>query len=254
LVSLDFVEAKSDTSLFVYRRGTDTAYLVLYVDDIVLTASSPELLQQQFAMKDLIPLHHFLGVSIEQRSDGLFLHHRQCAWNILERAGMGNCKPCSTPVDTPAKVSSDIGVPVSDPTSYGSLAGVLQYLTFTRPDIAHAVQQMCLHMHDPHEPHLTVAKRILRYLQGTLNHGLLLRRDTTSDLVYTDADWVGCPDTRRSTSGYVVFLGNNLVSWSSKRQNVVARSSAEAEYHAVANGMAEACRLRQLLVELHSPL
>jgi hypothetical protein len=76
LVSLDFVEAKSDTSLFVYRHGTDTAYLVLYVDDIVLTASSPELLQQQFAMKDLIPLHHFLGVSIEQRSDGLFLHHR----------------------------------------------------------------------------------------------------------------------------------------------------------------------------------
>jgi hypothetical protein len=110
-------------------------------------------------------------------------------------------------------------------------------------------------MHDPREPHLTTAKRILRYLQGTLDLGLLLRRPSTSDLiVYTDADWAGCPDTRRSTSGYAVFMGDNLISWSSKRQNVVSRSSAEAEYHIVANGVAEACWLRQLLVELHSPL
>jgi hypothetical protein len=118
LVSLGFVEAKSDTSLFVYRRGADTAYLVLYVDDIVLTASSPELLQrtttalqQQFTMKDLDPLHHFLSVSIEQRFDGLFLHQRQYARDILERADMSDCKPCSMPVDTPAKVSSDMGAP-----------------------------------------------------------------------------------------------------------------------------------------------
>jgi hypothetical protein len=110
-------------------------------------------------------------------------------------------------------------------------------------------------MHNPREPHLTAAKRILWYLQGTVDHGLLLRRASTSDLViYTDVDWAGCPDTRRSTSGYAVFLGDNLISWSSKRQNVVSRSSADAEYHAVANGVAEACWLRQLLVELHSPL
>jgi hypothetical protein len=110
-------------------------------------------------------------------------------------------------------------------------------------------------MHDPREPHLTAANRILRYLQSTLDHGLLLHRASTSDnIVYTDADWAGCPDTRRSTSDYTVFLGDNLISWSSKRQNVVSRSSAEAEYRAVANGMTEACWLRQLLVELHSPL
>jgi hypothetical protein len=116
LISLGFVEAKSATSLFVYRRGADTAYLLLYVDDIVLTASSPNLLQhtttalqQQFAMKDLGPLHHFLDVSIEQRSDGLFLHQRQYAHDILERAGMSDCKPCSTLVDTQAKVPSNMG-------------------------------------------------------------------------------------------------------------------------------------------------
>jgi hypothetical protein len=110
-------------------------------------------------------------------------------------------------------------------------------------------------MHDPCEPHLAAAKRILRYLKGTLDHGLLLRCASTSDLVvYTDAKWAGCLNTRRFTSGYAVFLGDNLVSWSSKPQNVISRSSAEAEYCGMANGVAEACWLRQLLMELHSPL
>jgi hypothetical protein len=125
--------------------------------------------------------------------------------------------------------------------SYRSLTGALQYLTFSRPDIAYAVQQVCLHMHTPWEPHLTALKRILRYLRGSLDYGLLLRPSPTSELVvYTDADWAGCPDTRRSTSGYVVFLGANLVSWAAKRQHVVSRSSAEAEYRVVSNGVAEA--------------
>jgi hypothetical protein len=144
LVSLGVVEAKLDTSLFVYRHGVDTAYLLLYVDDIVLIASSLELLQrtttalqQQFAMKDLSPLHHFLGVSVEQRSDKLFLQHRQYAQDILERTGMSDCKPCSMLVDTQAKDSSAMTPPppVSDPAGYCSLARALQYLTFTRLDI-----------------------------------------------------------------------------------------------------------------------
>jgi hypothetical protein len=110
-------------------------------------------------------------------------------------------------------------------------------------------------MHDPREPHLTAMKRTLRYLWGTLSYGLLLRHSASSELtVYTDADWVGCLNTRRSTSGYAVFLGNNLISWSLKRQNVISHSSAEAEYRAVANGMEEACWLRQLLQELHALL
>jgi len=95
---------------------------------------------------------------------------------------------------------------------------VLQYLTFTRPDIAYAVQQVCLYMHDPREPHLIALKRILRYIRGTLHMGLLLRPTSTTELTaYSDADWVGCADTRKSISGYVAFLGDNLISWSSKR-------------------------------------
>ena len=122
-----------------------------------------------------------------------------------------------------------------------SLAGALQYLTFTRPDLTYAVQQVCLYMHDPRESHLGALKRLLRYVRGTVDLGLVLHCSSSAELVvYTDADWAGCPDTRRSTSGYAVFLGGNLVSWSSKRQPVVSRSSAEAEYRTVANGVAEA--------------
>ncbi|WVZ64428.1 hypothetical protein U9M48_013938 [Paspalum notatum var. saurae] len=128
---------------------------------------------------------------------------------------MTDCNPCFTTVDTQAKLSEDPGTPVADPTAYRSLAGALQYLTFTRSDITYAVQRL---------------------------------------VVYTDADGAGCPDTRRSTSGYAVFLGGNLVSWSSKRQPVVSCSSAEAEYRAVASGVEEASWLRQLLAELHSLL
>jgi hypothetical protein len=262
LLSLGFSEAKSDTSLFILRRGTETVYLLLYVDDIVLTASSEQLLHRliaalknEFAMKDLGPLHHFLGVAVQRHKDHLTLSQHQYILDILARHGMSDCKPCSTPVDTCAKVPADAGPPVADPTAYRSLAGALQYLTFTRPDIAYAVQQICLHMHDPREVHLVAAKRILRYLQGTLRFGLIIPRSAPSQLVvYTDADWAGCPDTRRSTSGYAVFLGGSLISWSSKRQPTVSRSSAEAEYRAVANGVAEASWLQQLLQELHHPL
>jgi hypothetical protein len=165
---------------------------------------------------------------------------------------MSNCKPCSTPVDTQAKLSEDDGPLVTDATSYRSLTGALQYLTFSRPDIAYVVQQVCLHMHNPREPHLTALKRILHYLRGSLDYDLLLRPSPTSELVvYTDTDWA---DTCRCTSGYVVFQGANLVSWAAKWQPVVSRSSAEVEYRVVANGVAEASWMRQLLHELHSPL
>jgi histone deacetylase 1/2 len=259
LHSIGFVTTGSDASLFVLRRGTDTAWLLLYIDDIVLTASSATLLRRiihdlcgAFAMKDMGPLHYFLGIQVRRTTEGFFLHQQQYAEDILDRAGMLNCKPASTPVDTKSKVSTKDGVPLHDKTFYRSVAGALQYLTITRPKIAYAVQQACLHMHDPHDVHWNIIKRILRYVRGTTEHGVLLRASPSTALTaYTDADWAGCPDTRRSTSGFCIFLGDALVSWSSKRQAVVSRSSAEAEYRGVANAAAECCWLRNLLQELH---
>jgi hypothetical protein len=259
---LGFVSSKSDNSLFVLRRGTDEAHLLLYVDDIVLAASSQRLLQHiinqlrvEFAMKDLGPVHFFLGIQVRRTADGFFLSQEQYAGDVLDRAGLADCKPAPTPIDTKAKVSSTTGQPYSDPTFYRSIVGALQYLTLTRPDLSYAVQQVCLHMHSPRDVHWTLVKRILRYVRGTTHKGLQLRRSSTPSLTaYSDADWAGCPDTRRSTSGFCVFFGDSLVSWSSKRQSVVSRSSAEAEYRGVANAAAECCWLRHLLGELHVKL
>ncbi|GJZ83937.1 ribonuclease H-like domain-containing protein [Tanacetum coccineum] len=198
-----FHHSRCDSSLFIYRQGADTAYLLLYVDDIVLTASSSDLLQQiitslhaEFSMTDLGSLNYFLGISVTRNASGMFLSQQKYATEVLDRAGMLNCKPCHTPVDTDSKLSAD-GAPISDSTLYRSLAGALQYLTFTRPDISYAIQQVCLFMHDPREPHLSALKRILRYVHGTLSYGLQLYSSTTSSLVaYSDADWAGCPTTR----------------------------------------------------------
>ncbi|XP_023640610.1 uncharacterized protein LOC111831153 isoform X1 [Capsella rubella] len=223
-----------------------------------------EKLKNEFPMSDLGKLHHFLGVKADFNKKGLFLSQHVYAQDIITRAGMVDCKPCATPVDLKSKLSATKGEPVPDPTTYRRLAGALQYLTFTRPDIAYAVHQICLYMHDPRIPHMNALKRIIRYLQGTKAHGLQLYRGSINTLTaysdvnnltaYSDADWGGCPDTRRSTSGYCVFLGQNLVSWSAKRQPTVSRSSSEAEYKGVANAVAELTWLRNLLRELHLPV
>nr|XP_020186428.1 uncharacterized mitochondrial protein AtMg00810-like [Aegilops tauschii subsp. strangulata] len=165
---------------------------------------------------------------------------------------MLNCHPVATPVDTKTKVSALEGSPASDASLYRSIVGALQYLTLTRPDLQYVVQQVCLHMHAPRDYHWTLVKRILRYIRGTMALGLILMASTSLEMVaYSDADWAGCPDTRRSTSGYCVYLGPSLISWSSKRQPTISRSSAEAEYRAVANAVAECTWLRLLLQELH---
>jgi hypothetical protein len=125
---------------------------------------------------------------------------------------MNDCKPYTTSVDMHANVSFDIGASFNDPTTHHNLDEAFQYLTFTRLAISYAVQQVCLHIHDPHGPHFTSAKHILRYLEGTLDHDMPLHHTSTSELViYTDIEWAGCPDTRQSTSDYAVFLCDNLL-------------------------------------------
>ncbi|GJU20624.1 ribonuclease H-like domain-containing protein [Tanacetum coccineum] len=184
-----FSPGRCDSSLFIYTQGSQVTYSLIYVDDIILTASSLVLLQQildslhkEFDMTDLEALNYFLGISVIRHPIGLFLSQKKYARQLLERAHMVNCNPSRTPIDTDSKLGPD-GVLVQDPTLYHSLAGGLQYLTFTRPDLSYAVQQ------------------------GTLELGLQLYASATTSLLgYTDADWAGCPSTHMSTSGYCVFL------------------------------------------------
>nr|GEY13319.1 copia protein [Tanacetum cinerariifolium] len=203
--------------LFILHQGSQVAYLLIYVDDIILTASSTYLLQQvitslhnEFNMTDLGALNYFLGISATRYSTGLFLSQKHYTIELLARAHITNCNPSRTSVDTDSKLGPE-GVPVQDPFLYRNLTGGLQYLTFTRPDISYVVQQICLYMHDPREPHLAALKRILRYIRGTLDFGFHLYSSNTISLVgYTYADWAGFPSTRRSTSAETVWLRNLL--------------------------------------------
>jgi histone deacetylase 1/2 len=225
----------------------------MYVNNIILTASSTQLLDRitaslrsEFAMTDMGSLHYFLGIAVTRDSYGMHLSQAKYAAEILDNIIMTACMSAMTPIDTSPKLSASASPPVADPTEYRSLARALRYLTFMRRDIAYVVQQVCLHMHDPHEQHLAAIKHILRYVKGTLSHGLQLHSSSSASMVtYTD--------TRRSTSGFCVYLGDNLVSWSSKRQHTVSRSSTEAEYRSMANAVAEATWICQLLHELHRP-
>ena len=143
---------------------------------------------------------------------------------------MQHCSPCSTPCVPHVRLSATEGTPLIDVHAYRSLVGALHYLTFTRPDLSFAVHQVCQFMNAPTSIHLTAAKRILRYLQGTLDHGLHYTPGPTTLSAFTDADWAGDPNDRRSTSDLLVFLGHNPITWSAKKQLTVSRSSTEAEY------------------------
>ncbi|KAD3338470.1 hypothetical protein E3N88_06134 [Mikania micrantha] len=259
LVTYGFTCSRADTSLFVFNQGDCLMYLLVYVDDLILTGNKPVMLSnfisrlhQEFAIKDLGSLNYFLGLEVMHTENGLFLSQAKYALDILTRAGLVDVKPVSTPLATTDAFTSD-GTPYSNPTFYRSIVGALQYLTITRPDLAYAVNQACQFLHAPTDHHFQLVKRILRYVKGTLSHGLVFQRPKhTTILGYSDADWARCIETRRSTYGYSIFLGGNLVSWSAKKQPTVSRSSCESEYRAMANTAAEIIWITHLLRELNA--
>ncbi|KAL7594468.1 hypothetical protein Lser_V15G31405 [Lactuca serriola] len=165
---------------------------------------------------------------------------------------MLECKPISTPIEQNSKICAHEGKELDDGTMYRQLVGSLIYLTLSRPDIAYAVGVMSRYMQSPKKPHLDAARRILRYVKGTINYGLLYKRGEDCKLVgYCDADYAGDHDTRRSTTGYVFKLGSGPISWCSKRQPTVSLSTTEAEYKAAAVAAQESTWLVLLMEDLH---
>uniref|UniRef100_A0A2N9J617 Integrase catalytic domain-containing protein n=1 Tax=Fagus sylvatica TaxID=28930 RepID=A0A2N9J617_FAGSY len=223
LLHLGFIASTADSSLFIYHHHTVIAYLLLYVDDIVLTSNSTSFLdglilqlRKVFDIKDLGPLHYFLGLQVSRTTNTLHVTQTKYASDLLVKHQMVDSKPAKTPSSPNTRLSLHEGDLLSDPHGYRSLVGALHYLTFTRPDISFAVHQVCP---------LTLS-------------------------VYSDADWAGDPDDRRSTSGLLVYLGSNPITWSAKKQATVSRSSTESEYRALATASAEVCWLRTLLKDL----
>ncbi|KAK2980515.1 hypothetical protein RJ640_022517 [Escallonia rubra] len=207
-------------------------------------------LGSEFSLKDLGPLNYFLGIEVVSLPSGLLLSQRKYIGDLLTNTGMHLAKPVLTPVSSTSKTSKLGSVPFSDPTKYRSVVGALQYLTITRPDIAFAVNRACQYMHSPSEEHWVAVKRILRYLKHTSSHGLFFHKSRNWDLhAFTDADCAGCAEDRKSTGGFAIYMGGNLISWSSRKQRTVARSSTESEYKALAD-CAELTWLSSLLAEL----
>ncbi|XP_050117649.1 uncharacterized mitochondrial protein AtMg00810-like [Malus sylvestris] len=165
---------------------------------------------------------------------------------------MVECKPCSIPVAAKTSLSANDGQLLSSPTEFRALVSCLQYLTLTRRDISFAVNTVAQFMASLCQPHLLAVKRILRYIKGSLTHGLLLRPQPVPSRIsaYSDADWAGFVNTRRSTTGYLIYHGSNLVSWCSKKQPTVSKSSAESEYRALSHACSETTWLSYLFYEL----
>ncbi|RVW58434.1 Retrovirus-related Pol polyprotein from transposon RE1 [Vitis vinifera] len=263
LLEFGFLSSPVDASLFVYHKGHIHLFILIYVDDILVTGTDPSLiqsliqkLQTEFKMKDLGPLGYFLGIQASRDSSGLHLRQSKYIGDLLHRTKMAGAKPASSPCTTGLKLSTHVGEPLtaSQITEYRQTVGALQYCTLTRPDIAFSVNQLCQHMHCPNSVHWTAAKRVLRYLKGTIDLGLWYTKGEQTLQAFCDSDWAGNPDDRRSTTGYGVFFGSCLISWTAKKQSVVARSSTEAEYRALAITTAELYWIRMLLKELHISL
>lgn len=258
LLSWGFINSKSDSSLFIYSKNGHLLLLLIYVDDILLTGHNTEdihrlirLLDQQFALKVLGPVSFFLGFEVHRDQHGISVNQRKYVIDLLSRTNMHDAKAQPTPMCPSTKLHSQSGDPLDNPFIYRSTVGALQYLTLTRPDIAYFINKLSQFLKSPTTAHWAACKRILRYLVGTSSLGLRFARSSVFDLQgFADADWAGCLDDRKSTSGFCVYFGGNLISWSSKKQPVIARSSTEAEYRSLALITAEIIWVQSLLSEL----
>jgi hypothetical protein len=206
-------------------------------------------------LKNLGDLNYFLGIQVTNENGCLHLSQRRYLHSLLEKTHMATAKPIHTSMVTGQQLSRYTGTKLSDPHLYRSTVGALQYATVTRPDLTFAVNKASQFMSEPTDAHWQMVKRILRYIKGTLSHGLTFQPSSNLSLhAYWDADWAGCPNDRRSTTGFAVYLNPNLISWSSKKQPTVSRSSTEAEYRSLAVTASELVWISSLLRELQFPM
>ncbi|GMI67901.1 hypothetical protein HRI_000459300 [Hibiscus trionum] len=260
LVAGGYTQSLHDYSMFTKKNGNKLVILLVYVEDLLITGSDQEMmddlkkvLNQNFKMKDLGQLKYFLGIEVLRSKEGIILNQRKYAIELIADSGLGNAKVASTPLElnekqVPDAVEEDY---LEDVGSYQRLIGRLLYLTNTRPDIAFAIQHLSQFMHKPKKAHYNVALRVVRYVKKNPGLGILLPAAGMPHLTaYCDVDWAACPLTRKSVTGYCIKLGESLVCWKSKKQNIVSKSSAEAEYKGMASTTTEVVWLRGLLQEL----
>ena len=258
---MGFTQTSSDPCLYTAAEG-EMFIIAVYVDDIVMAGSDDRRMEEvkntlsmRFEIKDMGELHHFLGMKIvqDQKTGNVWIGQPAYAQSVLQKFGMESAKPVNTPINPGMKlVKTTEDLDTIDQGLYQSAVGSLLYLSIgTRPGITYAVSNVAKFCANPNKQHWTAVKRIMRYLKGTLHFGLLYSKDGSKECIgYSDADWAGDLDDRKSTSGYMFQISGAAVSWRSKKQTCVALSTAEAEYIALASAAQEAIWMRQLTTDL----
>ena len=268
LLSDGYKKSSADECIFIKTAGKNFVILAVYVDDVIPVSNNTQMMEEEklklmkkFEMVDKGPIHYVLGMVInrDRESRTLTISQPEYLRSVLARFNMDNCNPVATPLEVGRnfrRTAED--EEKADISLYQQAIGCLTYASLiSRPDIAVATRTMAQYMSNPSRCHWSGVKRILRYIKGTLEHGLVFSStdNSSSDNVlvgFSDADWAGDLDTRRSTSGYTFFIGNALVSWSSRKQATVAKSSTEAEYVALSGATQEAIWLRRLVSDVPS--
>ncbi|KAG7585301.1 Reverse transcriptase RNA-dependent DNA polymerase [Arabidopsis thaliana x Arabidopsis arenosa] len=258
LQNLGFSKCHGDHTLFIRTYGSEFIAVLVYVDDIMIASTTQEgatklteALKQSFRLRELGPLKYFLGLEIARNASGISICQRKYALELLTSSGMLGCKLSSVPMVPNQKLLKTDGELLENKEMYRSLVGRLMYLTITRPDITFAVNKLCQFSSAPRTSHLTAVYKVLQYIKGTVGQGLFYSSDSDLKLTgFADSDWASCQDSRRSTTGFTMFLGSSLISWRSKKQPTVSRSSAEAEYRALALASCEMSWLVILLRDL----
>ncbi|KAK2999903.1 hypothetical protein RJ639_023010 [Escallonia herrerae] len=258
LRSYGFLQSHANHTLFTYRKGDIFFSVLVYVDDLILAgnnssacSSFKKYLNDCFKLKDLGPLKYILGIKAACGPHGLFLSQPKYALDILSKSGLSASKPAAFPMEQNHGLALAGGPLLSDPGPYRRLIGRLVYLTITRPDICYAVHVLSQFMQSPRSQHWDAALRVLRYLKVAPGQGLFLPADSPLQIyAFCYSDWASCPLTQRSVTGYFVSLGNSLISWRTKKQPTVSRSSAEAEYRSMAVTTCELTWLKSFLLSL----
>lgn len=250
-----FKQCPYEHALYTKKSGGNVLFVALYVDDLIFMGNNDEIIEKfkdtmtrEFEMTDLGLMKFFLGLEVRQGETGIFVSQETYAKEILKKYKMADCNPVSTPMEPGAKLSKFDGGERVDASKYRSLVGSLRYLTCTRPDLSLSVGIVSRFMEEPVYSHWKALKRILRYVKGTESLGLFYSKTEEFKLLgYTDSDWCGDIDDRKSTSGYVFFMGDTAFTWLSKKQPIVTLSTCEAEYVAASWCVCHAIWLRNLL-------
>lgn len=260
IIALGFRQSRADHSLFIYKRGKVYVVVLIYVDDVILAGNDTGKIQEiktyldeKFSIKDLGILKYFLGIEVARSTKGFVLSQRKYTLDILKDCGLEGCRPSSFPMEQNARFDHDENGQAVDALQYRRLIGRLLYLTVTRPDIQYATNVLSQFLASPRQSHMDAAFRVVRYLKGTPGQGIFLPACGNLSLVaYCDSDWGGSPMTRRSRTGYFISIGGAPISWRTKKQTVVSRSSAEAGYRAMATTVSEILWLCWLLIDLEA--